>query len=523
MVTQGTPCNVEEINTAFLQAVPFINQIIANKTRLYKAIYRDLIPRGVFEYGQGYTKYNETFCGGLAIQDAGASWAQMAPYRAPGTNGPEDPGHDPCKYQGEVISYGFEQKQYTVYEANRRTLDICLTDIMFDWQFEKQLALIYQSLSNVTLGEWEQITREIYLSFCNKFWAQENVTGTTWGLEPLTMAMFSSTIAIPLGGLGTVGRLNQSILDRCYQWLSRQAPEGALSNDGGMPIFGLITSMETSTEVITQDQAEVIANLFGNPGLLIEGYGKVKQYKGFAHILAPDTPRFKVNATGTALERVWPYSATATFIGNAINVNQDYIRAPFEMSVIFLKKVYTALVPPANPARLAGGYTFDPVNNFGEFDWMNIQERCENPRREKGFFAARMRIAPEPDINSTDAVAILHRRCDLLDIVECGSCSADTDIHVVSCAKFTATEADNVAVKYIVELEECLPCQIGERITVTFNDASTACATIADDWGSPFYVIIFDAATAAGWCLGASGITTMHYINCGCTARGGPQ
>jgi len=519
MPTQGSPCNVEEINSAFLQAVPFINTIIANKTRLYKAIYRDLIPRGVFEYGQGYTKYNETFYGGLAIQDAGASWSTMAPYRAPGTNGEADPGHDPCKYQGEVISYGFEQKEYTVYEANRRTLDICLTDIMFDWQFEKQLSLIYQSLSNVTLGEWEQITREIYLSFCNKYWAQENVTGTTWGLEPLTMNMFSSTIAIPATGLGTVGRLNQSVLDRCYQWLSRQAPEGALSMDGGMPIFGLITSMETSTEVITQDQAEVMAHLYGNPDLLLEGYGKVKQYKGFAHILAPDAPRFKVSDDGANLERVWPYTAAATFIGNAINVNQDYIRAPFEMSVIFLKRVYTALVPPANPAKLAQGYSFDPVNNFGEFDWLNIQERCENPRREKGFFAARMRIAPEPDIYSTDAVAILHRRCDLLDIVECGECAADTDIKVVSCAQFDETESASAAVKYIVELEACLPCQVGQLITVTYNDSSTACATIADDWGSPFYVIIFDDPMQAGCCLGASGITTMNYINCGCTRQ----
>ena len=64
MSDESTPCNVEQVNTAFVQAPKAINTIIANKSRVYHAIYRDLIPRDTFTMGEGYMKFSETFHGG---------------------------------------------------------------------------------------------------------------------------------------------------------------------------------------------------------------------------------------------------------------------------------------------------------------------------------------------------------------------------------------------------------------------------------------------------------------------------
>lgn len=519
---ESTPCNVEQINSAFIEAPEALNPIIANKSLSYTAVYRNLIERGTFEYGKGYTQYSQTFHGGSAIQDAGASWSAMQAYRAPGTNGAGDPGYDPCKYQSEVIGYGFTKKSYTVYEAHRRTLDICLTDILFDWQYEQQLTAIYESLSNVTLGEWEQIERELYLYFCTKYFVQASATGL--GLENFTMGMFADHVDIPVTGLGDIGRLNQSVLNRIYSYLSRQAADAALAGNAGTPIFGLVTSMETSDEVIKLDMdvagafgGSVIANYnFPNVPNSVPGYGTPKVYKGYSHLFDPAAPRFKVNAVGDELERVWPFEETPTTIGSALNIAEEYILAPFEISVILIKNVYKALVPPPNPTSLAGGYKFDPADNFGEFEWMNFRDRCDNPKGEKGYFDARFRIAPEPLLHSTDAICLLHRRCNELDIEPCGTCwvSGTDAIAVSACAQFDTTKAAADATEYLVTLASCLPCDIGQNVTVTFTGGSTLCAVIADDFAAPTYKIVFAEGVAGGHCDYDSG---MASIDCDCT------
>jgi len=515
---ESTPCNVEQINNAFIAAVPDINPIIANKSKMYKAVYRDLIERGNFEYGKGYTKYNETFYGGIAVQDAGASWSQMQQSRAPKTNGSDDAGYDACAYQSEVINYGFEQKSYTIYQATRRTNDICLTDIMFDWQYEKQLALIYQALANVTLGEWEQITRELYLNFCKKFYAQADPSNTTnLGLKTFTMGMFSSTVAIPAAGIGDIGRLTQSVLDRVYSYLSRQAADAALGMKSGSPIFGLITSMETSNEVITKDTEIRKDYRYLQEEYLIQGYGSALTYRGFSHIHDPAAPRLVVNALGTALTRVWPFLESPTTIGNAIDINPAYIAAPFEISAVFLKDVYKALTPTPNPSSLASGYKFDPADNFGEFHWLNIQERCDNLLREKGFFFSRFRIAPEPWIHSNDAICILHRRCNELEITECPTCwtAGSSPIAVSACAQVNASDVAADATEYYLTLASCLPCDVGQMVTVTGTSPSTAVVgVIAEDFAAPIYKIVFPVGVATGRCAAYGGPAT---VTCGGT------
>ena len=517
MFGSDSPCDVETLQQAFIDATQYINPIIANNSKSYVSLYQQKIKRGTFKYGEGYIKKSQTFYGGTAVQDCGASWSAVEASRPAGTNGQDDPGHDACRYESPVISHGFEEKSYTLYQATRRTLDICLQDMLFKWKFEKQLELTYGMLSNVTLGEWEQIEREFYMDFATKYIVINSNDGL--GLEEFAMTMGSCEIAIPDGGFDSIGTLSQPVLDRFYQYLSRQARQAAVGMVDGMPQFALITSPETSTELVRNDTVRNTDMRYAKPGFLLEGYGTVSTYQGYAHIHDPSTPRFKVSDIGDVLERVHPFVASATTIGEAINIDMEYIMAPFEISVIFLKNVYQALVPPSNPKRIAGAYDFDPADNMGEFHWINIQDRCENILREKGFFFARFRIAPEPLEHSGDAVIILHKRCLQLDLLTCGDAGTCDDTDVVACAQADATEAAAVATVYDVELEEVIDCAEGEEVSVLFTGTLTQDAIIVSTANAPTYRIAFPAGVAGGWCDYDTGMASVQCTHCPVTRQ----
>lgn len=503
-----TRCNVEQIASAFIESVQYLNPVIANKARTTKGIYRSLVGRGTFNYGEGYVKKSYTFHGGVNVQDAGASWSAMGKYRAPGTLNENDPGYDPCKYQSEIIRGGFEAKEYTVYQASRRTEDICLTDILFDWQFQKQLELWIGALANVTLAEWEQITREASFTFSTKYMAQKGTNNI--GFTPFTMAAFDDEIDIPATGLASIGYLNQTMLDRVYSFMARQLPEGAIGVENGMPVFTLVTSPETSQEVITKDPQAVQNMQFANPSFLIEGYGTALRYKHFAHLHSMETPRFVVNATGTKLVRVWPWLSTPTTIGEAFNINPEYVNAPFELSHILPRDVFQMNVPPANPANV-GGADFDPADCMGDFSFENIKDRCENIRREKGFFFGVYRMAPEPLANSGEAVLLLHRRCDGLTVDNCVACSAGTTRTVSSIAKAISTEADSVATLYDVVLSGCIQADIGQMVEVTFASGDPAHGFVVKaDEDNATYRLAFNTPRASGYNNPAMSTVVKH-------------
>jgi len=510
-----SPCTAEQVNNAFIEASTEINDVIADRTKQYKSLWRDMIDRVPFVYGEGYIKETNVFHGGTIIQDAGESWYPVQESRAPGTNGPDDPGYDACRYEAEIIGHGFETKNFQLYQTCRRTYDVCLKDVLFKWKFRRQLQLLYNNLTNITLGEWEQITREFYLGFCDKYWVAAG--GSTYGLEEFTLGLFGRTITIPPGpggGLPDIGRLTQEVLNRFYQFLVRQCPMAAIGMADGMPQFTIVTSPETSTEVIRSDSTRNTDMRYVNQNFLIEGYGTVKQYQGWAHVHDIFTPRFKVDSTGANLERVFPYRTQPTTIGDAVDVDPEYVNAPYELSIVFLKDVLQLQIPPPNPSEISG-HEFEPYDNYGEFHWINIRERSTNLLGEKGFFFARFEGAAEPLEYSTDCVAILHRRCIDVPIEICGTCETTEAVAVVSCAQFDETEDADTATEYLVELADCLPCEPGQEVTVTFVGTTKVCAHLSNFYGNGVYKITFATTQTGGWCDYDSGMAG-GTIECGC-------
>ena len=105
----GDPVNLctEEINRMFIDALEFVNPVIEDVSKKTKNAFRDLIPRGTFPVGEGLVQKTYRFHGGIGDMAGLTTWSKVEKGRAPGTNGPDDPGYDPCKYDAYMVKHGF--------------------------------------------------------------------------------------------------------------------------------------------------------------------------------------------------------------------------------------------------------------------------------------------------------------------------------------------------------------------------------------------------------------------------------
>ena len=497
------PANIAGLNNSFIRAEQFVHQAIANKSKDTMSIWRDMIELGNFEYGRGYMMKKHSFYGGKEVTDSTGDWYQLKDYNDRSDS--NDHLENACQYEPVVTDYGFEEKKYTIYETTRKTKDICLRDIVFHYQFEQQLQLIFDNLSDITLGAWEKWLRETYVTFATKQIVAEGFpTFEVDGASSGDVIDQAGLREIKLEGVpeDTIGVLSQDVLDYHYQYLARQARGGKVADgENGMPVFALVTSFETSTELISKDSVRNQDMRYARPSFLLEGYGTITGYKNFAHSHDLETPRFKVSETAGQLTRVFPYEFTPTTIGNATNISRDYVTAPFELSIIFLKNVYKGLVPE-NPTAVSGA-TFGGASNLGTYKWINIEDKDTNLLGETGFMFARFNCAPEPLEQVDNALVLLHRRHQAVPVVmpkegaELSTAGAGP-VDVLSVEhKVTPEDSSSVLYREIeVVLGTPLTDRIGDDVVVAITGGSNSGnkdARIARDYANGRYRLIMDA------------------------------
>lgn len=98
-------------------------------------------------------------------------------------------------------------------------------------------------------------------------------------------------------------------------------------------------------------------------------------------------------------------------------VNDAYFTAEYEDSYIYHQDVMKVLIP--RPLTSAGSnVTFNANTYRGDFKWLNIQDRVENPDGSWGFFRGVLASASKPGRNQFGYV-IRHRRCDMIELLDC--------------------------------------------------------------------------------------------------------
>lgn len=294
------------------------------------------------------------------------------------------------------------------WNLQRRALegpDFCVEELRTPFAIRKQLDAIIDILTDYSIIEWEIRYRHEYLRLVKR----KVVIGPV--LQEGEGTGFPPQCA--------TGNLTQGVLKRYKQKLIRDGAAGsALGKRDGTAVLTIIVSAETSDNLIFLN-SEIRQDLrWGKPSELLAPYGVEREYGGFYHLIDEFPIRYTC-AAGVYTE-VAPFDTEAATKGNKAKVRAAWEAAPYEVSFMFDRTVFTSRIPKpiTNPAP---GYRFDPVNYMGEWSAKNILDRDCNPDGTILFHRGILASGSEP-IHPERGVAFVHQRCDpALNIV--GSCT----------------------------------------------------------------------------------------------------
>jgi len=498
---------VEEINRAFMDATEFLNPVIEDATKRYKSPFRNLIPVGVFPLGEGLVQQTRRYHGSMGDQSGLLTWREVAKGRAPGTNGQDDPGYDPCKYDTYKIKYGFDVRDFKMYETNRGTEDICINDIKWNWQFEQQLTLIFGQLTDVTMNVHENFNQEMYLHFCRKIVWTDSADEVEFTYDPFTSKELSITAGTQ------ISTLSAKHFRYWYEMLMLDAESDALGADGDMPVFPFIVHPMDFDDMLNNDSTIREDFRYSNPTALVGNYGSIKQWRGTGFMTHKVPPRFRLNriADGMAIyERVDPFlEQAAAELGTQMVLNPEYIKAEYAIGEYMLDRVFEKLVPPAGPSSPGGGTSFgDTPNLAGDWKWLVYPDKCDNPYSEKGSYQSRFQNAAKPLKNYDKAVAVFYKRCPQVCLKVCAPCTdATAGLRLVVAGSVEQVGDDATYTRVTLTLNApLLDVSAGSAVTVTF-DSETETAYISKDANAPTYELTFE--TAADWVNYDTGIVSV--------------
>jgi len=516
MITTG---GVVNYNQKFIDTAEHMDTFIENRVRKHPQIWFDRIPKGTLTMYEGLTRKSNIFHGGLGEQAGLSNWSQIQVSRK--ASG-DDPGHDACNYNPKTFNYAWESKQYTGYRASWQSEPICVNDIVYVEQGREQAQLITSFMSYITQSVWENWNRENYVKMAvdsdNGFVLTSGgidyslSSGVRFYYDPYDEDANGNT-SIYFKSDVEVSTLNWSFFDWWQDYLGDEAPDAAVANMDGLPVFGLMIHKRDFDKMVMEDSAIREDMRYARPQVLLDDYRKFSEFRGWAIIHDSRQMRFKyekleTNPTvgGEALSgtyvkavRVKPLrEGPAVTIGNLPEADPNYHSAELAVGVIFMNMVLQNLIP--NPVGNAGGgmiFGTKPGYN-GNFSWINEYDKELNPLKEVGYFFARFQAFPKPLMYSRRAHVFLYRRCPQTWTTECYNgednlAASSEAVSIVSAAADVVRDTTNLTVT--IELAKILDCQTGAAVTLAGADIDETSAIIADSSRAPIYTLVYAPGT----------------------------
>lgn len=422
-------CDIRQLSQGFVDALENLDNVINRKFRKTPNVWRNRIKRGGYTLGKGLTTSIITHHAGMGDQAALTSWDTIQ------VSDP-DADYDACRYQATVVDSGFSRVDYTGYQTHRRTKNLCLNDIKWNWEFQQQVAAYFGFLADVTARIWETWGRENYLTFCTAYVlsdAEADAVEVTY--TPRT----SADVTLPRVAIST---LKWEYLEWYHQMLSLGAPEAALGMVDAFPTFGLVIHPKDWHDMIHQDAELREDYRNASAQTLLEHYGTTRAYKGYMIIGDMEAPRWKVEevtATTLVCRRLVPYIQKPVTKGVRWVQNPEYVNGDIALGVIFLNDVYMTEVPPAGPAKVGPATFGTSPGLMGEFKWLNILDNETNPLGENGYYFARFQAFTKPLENHMEPICFFYKRCTQWSI---GTCDVEDDGAATAIA-ITSTDAFN--------------------------------------------------------------------------------
>ncbi len=295
-------------------------------------------------------------------------------------------------------SYALEQKALT-------SEDICVDTARGSFRVKEQTRLMFRNLTKVVSYVWKRKALKDYASL------SQHKMVATHGF-PENASSFPAIAATSI--------LTQKMLNRVYQNLIHDSAEedgGSLGKADGRPQFILVTDAETSDSIM-EETRNTNALLYDSNRVpeLLQPLGVDRAIRGFYHTIDNLPPRY--NFSGGVWTEVSPYETLAANKGTKSEISPAYREAEFTDSYVFLPSVMNFLCP--QPISTVGSKTkWNPQAYMGDFKWLNIEHRTDNPLKQIGFYYALLQVASKPCYPDFGYV-IRHKRCPAdLDHTDC--------------------------------------------------------------------------------------------------------
>lgn len=307
------------------------------------------------------------------------------------------------------IPVGSTKRTFYLYRTAVEGPDFCAVDLHRALMLGQQLNAISDILGDYVRLLWEMQDRQEYFRICT---TKVLVDGCPPSEDRTALETWDAVAAATNADCDGFSVLTQGILNRYRPLLIRDgAAKSALGMRDGSPILTLITSLETSDNIIFLN-GDIRQDIrWGAPNKLLAPLGVVGDYRGFYHVHDPFPRRYNCAVDGTT-----QFTQAATFTmstaskGQRAEVSTAWRTASLEETFIYDPDVFTQLIPKpvTNPSAK---FTFDPVSYVGDIKVMNIPHRTDNPDGTILYHRAILAAASMP-YRPQRGVAFLHLRCD---------------------------------------------------------------------------------------------------------------
>ena len=405
---------------------------------------------GKFPLGMG-TSLTETTVERVLSGSFETDWADVST----GTSGSVSNG---CVPSPTDLQFGQSTTTWNLTTKAYQTPCICLDDLKTSFEVERQVAKTVQQLTQLTRTVLDNRRRTEYMRIVPRVSSGDfnEYTGTTLGntlaatingtASTLVGANIPTNETLVSGGVNLqklsinyaqngfplpqpTSQLSQDYLDVLRVQLIRDgAGHNPLGRENGAAVLGLITSAETSRQLLRNNQ-ELRQDLrWATPSELVAPLGVDRSYGGYYHLVDFEVPRFTYvpattgsNATPGYFIPVYPYKQGSASKGQKWSINSAYNTAPYEAAYVFHPDVYEEAVQQVGPNIPGAPFDDFPYYYSGQFFWLNIRSEA-NPLGKIGRWMALFNNGTRP-LQPWLGRAIIHKRCplDLVNTVACNS------------------------------------------------------------------------------------------------------
>lgn len=356
----------------------------------------------------------KTWKGEIGHQIANIRWERSFPENEKAwteyVSSTADPGsNNICLPATEAAKFA-QTTRYTNLAAKAiESPDFCVEDLRVKWKRDEQLGNVTRTLEQMTKEYMMRRNRMQYAAAC-----ETKIVPTATGFEITNEASvldeptsFNNGDAIFADAI-PMSIMTQSMLDSIHVDQDREcAGTAGVAQSGGGYIYKLITSAEHSSYIRKGNIS--IREDFRNSGhadILLKGLGIAHTYGGYAHVIDPLPRRFRKvedgdgeyndDSTGNDEDGnpIYPFIASLNgwieerSYDKLGKITDAYKAAKYEMGAIMVTSVLDCLVPA--PLTAVGRANFKAQNYSGEYKFMNIQDRVENPDGTLGYFRGKI-------------------------------------------------------------------------------------------------------------------------------------